>query len=462
MKRAFLSFMLGILIPALVCGEDFSNAGPYAPGWIEIDITRPNSSSFKALFYYPAETAGENTALDPNAAPYPGISFGHGFLTNPDKYRSTYEHLSSWGYYVIASRSGGQLFPNHQNFANDLRYCLDWLTAENNTPSSFLYQNVNEAALGLSGHSMGGGCSILAAADDSRIKAVANLAAAETNPSAIDAMAFLTAPVSLICGSDDAIVPVSSHGQLMYDNGKAPKQLPIIIGGYHCGFLDSDMIFCDNGSISRSEQLTITRHLLTAFFELYLKNNQNAWSHVWGPSMLEEPRWTVDLDAGFSLTPAMIEQTYYPGIETNVTLTLTNLSENSDQYEFFAEGNQWPVLTSVTESPVLEPGQSNDIDVVVSFPAEYSEQGDTAIVSARSKNDGATRTFSRINSFTAITGDFDGDQCVSFKDLKVFTFNWLSSPCREPNWCGECDFNYSGRVTFEDFVLLAKYWLQCF
>jgi dienelactone hydrolase len=277
--------------------QDFSTPGPYAAGWREVTVARPNNSTFQALLYYPAQTATQDAEIDSQASPCPGISFGHGFQVNPDKYRSTFAHLASWGYAVIASRSGGELFPSHQNFANDLSYCLTWLIEQSENPVSFLHQCIDSNALGLSGHSMGGGASILAAAADNRVKAVANLAAADTNPSAVTAMESVAVPISLISGSDDTIVPVGSHGQLMYNNGSAPKQLPVIQGGYHCGFMDSNILFCDSGSISRSQQLAITRHLLTAFFELHLKQDDSVWSWVWGPAMQNDTRWSVQMDA---------------------------------------------------------------------------------------------------------------------------------------------------------------------
>lgn len=295
LKRLSNTIILAVLTN-LSWGMDFSLAGPFTSGWREVTVTRPNNSTFQALLYYPAQTAAQDAEINSQAGPCPGISFGHGFLVNPDKYRSIFAHLASWGYVVIASRSGGELFPNHQNFADDLSYCLTWLIEQKENPTAFLYQIVDIDNLGLSGHSMGGGASILAAAADSRVKAVANLAAADTNPSAITAMENVNIPISLISGSDDTIVPVDSHGQLMYNNGFAPKQLPIIQGGFHCGFMDSNILFCDDGSISRSEQLSITRHLLTSFFELHLKNDYSVWGWVWGPAMLNDSRWSVQLD----------------------------------------------------------------------------------------------------------------------------------------------------------------------
>lgn len=85
-------------------------------------------------------------------------------------------------HHLIAIRF--DVFPNHQSFANGLSHCLTWLVDQSENPASFLHKCIDQNALGISGHSMGGGASILAASADSRIKAVANLAAAETNPSA--------------------------------------------------------------------------------------------------------------------------------------------------------------------------------------------------------------------------------------------------------------------------------------
>ncbi len=41
-------------------------------------------------------------------------------------------------------------------------------------------------------------------------------------------------------------------------------------GGFHCGFIDSAIAFCDAGSITRAQQLAITRREMTEFLLLYL------------------------------------------------------------------------------------------------------------------------------------------------------------------------------------------------
>ena len=53
--------------------------------------------------------------------------------------------------------------------------------------------------------------------------------------------------------------------------------------------VDSSFFGCDNGSLPRETQLALTRGLLTAFFNLYLKDDQAVWRDVWGPELYGEP-----------------------------------------------------------------------------------------------------------------------------------------------------------------------------
>lgn len=102
---------------------EYSSPGPYRAGRRRVTIVRPNGSSFSAQLYYPATATGDGTPYDGSGAPYPAISFGHGFLQPPERYRSTLEHLASWGYFVIATESGLELFPNHQVSSDSAQLC---------------------------------------------------------------------------------------------------------------------------------------------------------------------------------------------------------------------------------------------------------------------------------------------------------------------------------------------------
>lgn len=264
--------------PPVVC------PAPLQAGWVETTVTRPDGTRFGARLFYPATACQAGALYEHSGAPYPIVAFGHGYMQSPDTYQLTLAYLAVQGYLVIAARSGVELFPSHAAFAEDLRHCITHLLTQNADPASPWFGQVAADAPGLLGHSMGGGASILAAVRDRRVRAVVALAAANTRPSAIAASPELTAPVLLIDGSDDRLVPSATNGQRMYDQAPAPKQLALIVGAYHCGFVDTDFpIGCDSGAISKADQLAITQRRVGLFFDCHLKGDEAACAAVWEP-----------------------------------------------------------------------------------------------------------------------------------------------------------------------------------
>lgn len=382
---------------------DAADPGPYAAGRQIVTVARPGGDTFTAQLYYPATSTGDDTPYDGSGAPYPAVTFGHGFTIHPDYYRSTMEHLASHGYLVVAPESYTTIwFPSHQGFADDFRYSLDYLQARNADSGSWLYGQVDTAHFGMAGHSMGGGSSILAAAVDARVRAVATLAAADTNPSAIDQMPNVDAPVRLLAGDEDGTVDWETNTQAMYDAAHAPRQLPLILGGWHCGFLDEDVLFCDSGTLPRAQQLEITRRELVTFFDLYLKPDEDPWREVWGPERGDDPRLALQADAGIGLSPAAQAGQGLPGGVVSYQLTVTNLSAQSTSYTLLAEDDAWPAAPApwpVTfvpgQTPVLGPGQSAVVTAQVQLPGSPAPE-ETILVSARSDLDGGTRSYATL------------------------------------------------------------------
>ena len=376
-------------MPALPQIPDPAQPGPYEVGWRLITVTRPDATTFEAWFFYPAIATGPDQPYDSSGAPYAAISFAHGYLAPPLIYQGNYEHLVSWGYFLIASKSGSGLFPSHPAFADDLQYTLTWLEDENGNAASELYQQVDTDHFGLSGHSMGGGVSILAAAEDPRVKAVINLAAAKTFPdSAIVAMENIHAPIALLGGSDDFIAPVANHQQPMYDNGNAPRLLAVLQGGDHCAFA-SGLGNC-GGGMPAETQLTITNRWLTAFFNLYLKEQPiYAW-YVWGPIMTFDPQVTTQHDAGFVVAPFFQNDSGGPGQTVSYTLTLTNNGDDPAAFSLSAYLNQWTTTITPAVTPTLSPGESATITVDVLIPGAPGTLNDKALIVATNNNDGLT------------------------------------------------------------------------
>ncbi|MET8153177.1 alpha/beta hydrolase family protein [Actinoplanes sp. NPDC049668] len=267
--------------------DDTSAPGAYAVGTTDVTATA-SGRSVAAKVWYPATSAGANTAVA--AGDFGVVVFGHGFLQGVAKYTSTLKHLASWGYIVAAPTTQGGLSANHSAFADDLNATLTWFVAQDTTAGSRFAGHVDPAALGLSGHSMGGGASVLAAARNPRVGAVGNLAAAETNPSAATAAASLRTPAMLVSGDRDTIAPPADHQVPIYQAKAAPKQLRTVVGGSHCGFMDSSGLFCDSGSIDRATQLKLTRRLLTDWFRYTLSGETTRYDAVWGTAAQNDPQ----------------------------------------------------------------------------------------------------------------------------------------------------------------------------
>ncbi len=436
---------------------DLADPGPYAAGWASVTVTRANGTTFTARLFYPAMTAGQNSTFNATGSPYPAISFGHGFVQTVSQYQSTCSHLATRGYFVIASDSEGGLSPSHANFASDMSRCLTYLEQQNTSASSPYFGRVNVNAFGMSGHSMGGGASVLAAAADSRVRALANMAPAETNPSAVGAAAGLRIPASFICGSSDTIVATGSNGQLIYNATSAPKQLPLIAGGYHCGFVDADFIFCDSGTIARAVQLADTRRLLTAFFDLYLKGDQARWPSVWGSIAPDSAGVSLTANAGITLSPAVQSAQVPLGVPGTVTLTLVNTGSVAASYTILADGaGGWTGAATGGVTQVVTPGGSVPVVVQIRAPGMSGAASAGLVVSARSSVDGGTRAWATVNATRwPCTADFNGVDGLTIQDIFDFLNSWLGG---DPS----ADFDgVNGLQVADIFAFLNAWFVGC-
>ena len=405
MKRRFFR-SIALSVSLVVCAsaalaQDLSLPGPHGVGKRSVTVTRPGGSTFSALLYYPATATGASTPFDASGAPYGGIAFGHGFVQTVDAYESTLQHLATWGYFVIGATTQGSVFPTHQALADDMRYTLTWLEQQDGDVASPYFGAIDTAAFGMTGHSMGGGASILAAAADPRVRALAPMAPAETTPSAIAAAPNVLVPTRIVCGTQDGTVSTATNGQLMYDAAGGPRQLLSILGGWHCGFVDTPSfggLGCDSGSITRAEQLALVRRHLTAFFRLHLSGVDSSWNSVWGPAALLDATTTFQRDADIRFTPSAARKAGVADQVLDYQLVVTNTGSQSTSFSLSVENGQWPSATGVPSTPVLAPGASTTVHVFVTIPAVSAGSTDRCLVSARSDLDGHTRSYARLGS----------------------------------------------------------------
>ncbi|MFM7710642.1 MAG: alpha/beta hydrolase family protein [Ferruginibacter sp.] len=255
----------------------------YQRGYRSITFNDPSRSgrAIATDIYYPANTAGTNVPVASGTTRFPVVVFGHGFSLPASAYTKLADTLTRNGYIAAFPTTETGLAPSHDNFGKDISYLCTAIIQLDGDPTSFLYQRVtSKAAVG--GHSMGGGCSFLAAASgNANIQALFNMAAAETSPSATTAASSVNIPTLIFSGSNDCIVPPATQ-QAMYNNipGSCKSQITIT-GATHCQIADNNFtcVFgqissgCNSSPISVNTVYSKTADLLIPFLDYTLNGN---------------------------------------------------------------------------------------------------------------------------------------------------------------------------------------------
>lgn len=194
----------------------------------------------------------------------PAIAFGHGWLQPPRRYLGLFRHLASWGIVVAAPATQRGVFASHRLFAADLRTALDICVGVRLGEGGI---SVDEKRLGVAGHAMGGGCAVLAAAEDGRIRSVATLAAAETMPSAFETATQVKVPGLHVAAGKDLLAPPVANATPIARAWGGPVQLRTVKKASHLGFTEGRH-WTQLVLHGKSEYATqrVTKALLTAFF----------------------------------------------------------------------------------------------------------------------------------------------------------------------------------------------------
>ncbi|HEY6425553.1 MAG TPA: alpha/beta hydrolase [Pseudonocardiaceae bacterium] len=201
----------------------------------------------------------------------PAVAFGHGWLQPTSRYEELLRHLASWGVVAAAPATQGGVLPSHRQFAVDLRSALDLCVGVRLGDGKI---SIDPGQLGLAGHGMGGGCAVLAAADDNRCRAVVTLALAETLPSAIPAAGRCTMPGLHLAGGKDRIAPPVGHAEPVTRAWAGPVQLRTLPKAGHLGFTQgghwTDLLVDSSPEYSTRR---VSRALVTAFLLAQLTGN---------------------------------------------------------------------------------------------------------------------------------------------------------------------------------------------
>ncbi len=232
--------------------------------------------------YYPANTSGEDAPSAEGAFPF--IVFGHGFTIPWSDYEYVKDMLTPEGYIIVYVDTETGFSPSHEAFGRDLSYVTNHFPDLGEDPGSIFFNHVGVTSA-VMGHSMGGGASFLAIDYGASATALANFAAAETNPSAEAAAANIDIPTLMFCGTEDCVTPPEDHQIPIYNalNSDCKSRITIT-GASHCQFAQNNFN-CTVGEffagcsadIDLEVQESITIQYLLSWLNYMLKNDYEAW-----------------------------------------------------------------------------------------------------------------------------------------------------------------------------------------
>ena len=253
--------------PALTVA-DVSERGAYGVGVMTlelVDASRPTAANrdyagaatrtlVTEVWYPAAPTVAapeeKDAAAELSGGPYPLIVFAHGFSAFRRQSASYAQHLASHGYVVaspdfpgsnIAAAGGARLYAVLDQPA-DVSFVIDELLGREGESGWPLNGAIDGETIGMTGHSLGGLTTMLAAYGerrDPRIDAIVPI-----SPPACflpDGLAEGSSLPAMIVGGSKEIIVSPSWIRQAYEIASAPKYYADIIGADHIRFADLDI-----------------------------------------------------------------------------------------------------------------------------------------------------------------------------------------------------------------------------
>lgn len=209
---------------------------------------------------------------------HPVVTWGNGTGSNPSLYKVLLNHLASHGFVVIASNS-----PNvSQGTPAPMLAGVTWVLQQNDDPTSALYQKLDTAHIGATGHSQGGFATTTAGAD-SHITTIAPLCGAT-------AQRNLHGPAWLFCGGKDTTVPCST----VQNAFNAISNVPVMQAEYLAADHASWLTF--RGTTPGPVEAAVT-----AWMRVQLMGDTTLRSWFYGPSC------KLCTDSGWQVTQKMMD-----------------------------------------------------------------------------------------------------------------------------------------------------------
>jgi dienelactone hydrolase len=270
------------------------------------NTTGQGSATLTARVHYPATQAGANAPLRPQTGGYPVVVFLHGFAALGRFYGPLGEALAEAGYVGVFADTAQFSGPTLTADGVALFAALD---VANRQTGNFLQNALDLTRAAVAGHSMGGGSTVSVLAAEPRYRAGVCFAPVD----AVAAGPLVRAPVLIVHGLGDTIVPLATGPQPLFDRLTQADPLRVLYlldnAANHtnvCGFLLSTQ--SDRDVFARCVRVTL------GFLGHVLDGNPIGLDEVVGDAARTEPR-LVRIDAGvrtpqsFADAPARIGTT---------------------------------------------------------------------------------------------------------------------------------------------------------
>ncbi len=396
----------------------------YPIGNTDITFNDPdrNNRAIACEIYYPGTSSGAN--VDVATGTFPIIVFGHGFSMQVGAYPNWREEFVPDGYIMVFPTTEGSPFtPDHEAFGLDLRFLVTQMQAENSNGGSLFNQHVAPRSA-IMGHSMGGGSTILGAANFANVDCIVGLAPAETNPSAVTAAPNVSAPAMILSGTSDGVTPPDDHHIPIYNAlGSNCKYFVPIVEGSHCYFA-SNTVTCtfgefNPGSLPAEDQRQSSYAVCRPWFDYFLKDDCEAWDDF-------ESALANDPNLGTITSDCIITA---PVITENGGVLE---SDNQPNYQWYYEGNPIPNETNQTHA-YGPPGMYQVASILLGNCPTFSNEMDLQTV-------GLQEDEIRLHSFSS------GLQIFSDSDLNNVTLSWYDAAGRLLDSQGVSLISGNGRI----------------
>jgi predicted dienelactone hydrolase len=299
MRIVTMLLVAGAARLAAAATPDYTAPGPMAVGFTTITLTKQSVTTgeprvLATQVWYPA-VAGTGTPTgtvlqdaDVAKGRFPIVVFSHGSCGIPNQSTFLYEALASRGIILAAPPHPGNTFsPTCQtpeaeadSYANrpaDVIFVADAFLGFGRDASSPFHRHVNPKRLGVSGHSFGGQTTLRVAAMDKRFKVALALAPSHVKDSGVT----IRAPLMVMDGEVDSLVPFQTNAVPSYELGTGPHFLVEILATGHCAFIplcatEFCGVGCDPPNLTPPAANALVLRYAVPFMLRYLKHDRAA------------------------------------------------------------------------------------------------------------------------------------------------------------------------------------------